>query len=146
MCARSQISRSLSRSLGPSLSALALLRGGPRGRPCAGAGLPGVCPLALRGAPLYSLLTASPPSRVFQFSKDLIAVRNELRLRAEECFQQRLAQRCVMPMTFKVLDTLFLVGNVLLATRPAFRFAQRRRHGTSVRNRCEPREVPEGLA
>ncbi|WP_168195453.1 hypothetical protein [Bradyrhizobium sp. NAS80.1] len=49
------------------------------------------------------------------FSKDLIAVRNELRLRAEECFQESAGQSCVMPMMFKVFDTLFLVANVLLA-------------------------------
>ncbi|WP_136623385.1 hypothetical protein [Bradyrhizobium centrolobii] len=46
-------------------------------------------------------------------------MRNELRLRAEEWFQECAGQSCVVPMMFKVLDTLFLVGNVLLATQRA---------------------------
>ncbi|MGY8682823.1 hypothetical protein Q2941_34370 [Bradyrhizobium sp. UFLA05-153] len=44
-------------------------------------------------------------------------MRNELRLRAEECFQESAGQGCVMPMMLKVLDTLFLVENILLATQ-----------------------------
>jgi hypothetical protein len=50
----------------------------------------------------------------------LIAVRNELRLRAEKCFQECAGQSCVMAMMFKVLDTLFLVGHVSLATQHVF--------------------------
>ncbi len=44
-------------------------------------------------------------------------MRNELHLRPQECFQECASQSCVMPMMFKVFDTLFLVGNILLATQ-----------------------------
>ncbi|MGY3341953.1 hypothetical protein ACVWZ4_004331 [Bradyrhizobium sp. USDA 4472] len=44
-------------------------------------------------------------------------MRDKLRLRAEECFQQSASQICVMPVTFKGLDTLLLARNILLATQ-----------------------------
>jgi hypothetical protein len=47
----------------------------------------------------------------------LIAVSDELRLRAEECLQDCAGQTWVMPMMLKVFDALFLVGHVLLATQ-----------------------------
>jgi hypothetical protein len=44
-------------------------------------------------------------------------VRNKLRLRAEECFQERAGHSRVTPVMFEVLDTTFLVGDVLLSTQ-----------------------------
>jgi hypothetical protein len=54
---------------------------------------------------------------VIEFSKDLIAVSDELCLCAKECLQDGAGQTCVMPMKLKVFDALFLVGHVLLATQ-----------------------------
>ncbi|MGY8709237.1 hypothetical protein RAD16_26135 [Bradyrhizobium sp. 18BD] len=56
-------------------------------------------------------------SRVVQFSKDLIAVRNELRLRAEECFQECAGQSCVIATMFKVVDASRLIRDALFATQ-----------------------------
>jgi hypothetical protein len=58
-----------------------------------------------------------PSSNVVQFSKDQIAVRDEPRLRAEECFQDCAGQSCVMPMMLKDFNALFLVTHILLATQ-----------------------------
>jgi len=44
-------------------------------------------------------------------------VLNELRLRAEKCLQDGAGQRCVVPMTSKVLDALFLVEDALLTAQ-----------------------------
>jgi hypothetical protein len=42
-------------------------------------------------------------------------VPDELRLRAEECVQECAGQSRVVPVTFEVLDTLLLPGNIQLA-------------------------------
>jgi hypothetical protein len=58
-----------------------------------------------------------PWSGVFQLSQDLIPVRHELRLRAEECLQEGAGQRCVKPVMFAVLDMLLLGRQELLAAQ-----------------------------
>ncbi|RXH41622.1 hypothetical protein XH94_06405 [Bradyrhizobium zhanjiangense] len=61
--------------------------------------------------------TIGRSSSAVQFSEDQIAVRDELRLSAEERLQDSAGQSCVMPVIFEVFDTLLLVRNVLLASQ-----------------------------